>query len=117
MGDEAIDAILSFANRADLGDEVAEKVIKTLGRDVDDAILQGIKDSGRMTEALEGLAKVLKNKVGPGEIKKALANSNLYSAGYKQADLLVDMGDVAQVQGLDKLVKMLKTGTTQAKGF
>ncbi|NOZ69219.1 MAG: hypothetical protein GXP46_08265, partial [Deferribacteres bacterium] len=116
MGDEVIDVLVSITNNAELGPKVANKVALTLGRGVDDAVLQGIKDSGRMSEALEGLAKVLKNRVNPGEIKRALANSNLYSAGYKEADLLVDMGEVAQVKGLDYLVKTLKQSASQVKG-
>ncbi len=117
LGSQATDLVADIARRADLGDEVASKVAKVLGESSDE-VLAALKQGDELcTEAVEGLAKVLNHGIDPELTKKILANQNLLSDAYKQADLLKDMGTVADIPGFHKLTKMMQSSNSAVHGF
>lgn len=59
---------------------------------------------------LEGAAKAMRAGVGPELLVKILGNNNLFSAGYKRADLLKDLGQLANVKGFSLLADTLSFG-------
>jgi hypothetical protein len=93
-----------------VGRVTARNTAKVLG-ELSDDVLAALKASPKFDDAVEGLVKVLKRGIDPELMKKVIQNENLYSAGYKHADLLADMTHVANVPGFDKLAKSLGTAT------
>ncbi|MCF6209891.1 MAG: hypothetical protein L3J88_01060 [Gammaproteobacteria bacterium] len=123
LGDEFFDVVKQIASDPSLGFEGGEAVVKALAG-VSDGALAGIKNSSvPLSTSLTGLAQAGK-QVSPELLTKVIGNDNLYSAGYKQGDLLKDMGELADVRGFDLLADALATGNKnglksfpQGKGF
>lgn len=96
-----------------IGIEATRKVIQTLGR-VSDDVLTNLKSAEPISSWLSGTGKVArygaKFGINPELMARILGNDNLYSAGYKQADLLEDMGELANVKGFELLADALSYG-------
>jgi len=111
LGDEFFDVIKQIAGDTGLGvgTQGAEAIVKSLAN-VSDDVLLGIKSSSiPLADSMAGLAKA-GTKVSPELLTKVLGNNNLYTAGYKQGELLRDMGELASVKGFDLLADTLATG-------
>lgn len=70
-----------------------------------------------MDEALDGLAKVANKGIAPFSLKRVLDNPHLYGSVYKRTHLLKDLGEIAEVPGLESAIKMLKINHRNVKGF
>ncbi len=118
IGDNTVRKLAQIV--VDKGDDWADacsKAVKVLGESSDD-VLVSLKKGGQVSdEAMQGLVKVIKRGIDPELVKRILANTHLYSDGYKQADLLADLEKVADVPGLEHLVKMFKMNHPNVHGF
>ena len=99
-----------------LGKQTAANVTKVLSQ-LDDAVLEALKASGKLDDALEGMAKVLKTGGKVEDMVTVLKNEHIYSAAYKQADLLVDFKQVGGVPGIDRTLAALKQDQLQVQGI
>ena len=100
------------------GAEAAKKFVSAFDGLGDEA-LDSLKNApaGQLDEALDGLAKVVNKGIDPVTIKIALDNTHLFGTQYKRVNLLKDLGELANVKGLDEAAAMLKAVNAQAKGF
>ncbi|MCG7982336.1 MAG: hypothetical protein JAY90_06230 [Candidatus Thiodiazotropha lotti] len=118
LGDEFFDVVARIGADPNLGYDSAEAVIKALSGLKDEAFTGLRTSSVPLSESLTGLAQASKSlaqtssKAGPELVTKILGNDNLYTAGYKQGELLRDMGELADVRGFDKLADVLRYGNT-----
>jgi hypothetical protein len=71
----------------------------------------------KLAEALDGLAKVMNAGLSPELARVILDNSHIYGTVYKRADLLKDMGKLANIEGFESLAKALKSASPQVKGI
>lgn len=115
FGDEFFEVLQEIGENAALGIPAAQRVTKALGAVSDDAIA-AIKNSGKFDEAMVGLAKAMDNGLDSGLLKKILDN-NFYDAAYTQADILIDLGKVADAEGFTRLANSLKNTGITNKGF
>jgi hypothetical protein len=98
-----------------VGKQTAANVTKVLS-ELDDAILEGLKNSGKLDDALDGMAKVLKSGGKVEDMTRVLKNEHVYTAAYKQADLLTDFKVVGDVPGIDRTLQALKQSQSQVLG-
>lgn len=114
--DEALSAIDEIAQVAAKGGiESAQKVMKVLD-EIPSSTLQTLKASPKFAQALEGMAITLKY-IDPELLKRILVN-DLFDNAYGVADLLIDMGKVADCPGFQVLATNLhrKVGSALNSG-
>jgi hypothetical protein len=111
LGQQFVDTIKSIATNPKYGAKTAQRTVHVLG-ELSDEVLVSLKASGRFSEAVDGLASVLKKGakkgVNPEMMKAVLHNDAVYSAAYKHADLLTDLGKIADADGIEVLISRLK---------
>ncbi|MDQ8208061.1 hypothetical protein QEH52_11115 [Coraliomargarita sp. SDUM461003] len=103
----------------DYSELAAKKLVETTAGFSDD-VLASLKASPDLDDALEGLVKVLDEGINPELVKKALNNANVFGSQYRHANLLMDIGEVSTVKGLDLALDTLKStarGINQTKGY
>lgn len=91
LGQNFTDAVKNAATNPNVGRETAQKLVSTVG-ELSDDVLDGLKNSGKLDEALAGMTKLVDgNFVDPQKLSKTLNNAVAFSYSYKQADLLMDV--------------------------
>ncbi len=114
MGDEIVDVLVRISKNPGLGADTVGRFLSTLGHGVDDAVLQSIRNSDKFDDAMDGVAHLLNKQVNSESLKKVLANDNVFTDTYKQADLLADSKRLVEnspdVKGLDKHFNVLGKG-------
>jgi hypothetical protein len=55
--------------------------------------------------------------IAPFSLTRVLNNSHLYGSAYKRTNLLKDMGELADIPGLESAIKMLKINHRNVTGF
>jgi hypothetical protein len=116
IGADFYPALKGVASNPELGTAAAQGVVKVLGES-SQSVLTSLAASGRSVQAVEGLGRVLRHGIDPELVKRVLGNDFILSAGYRQADLLEDMGKVAHVKGFEDLAKTLANTGKTAHGF
>ncbi len=98
------------------GEEAAKKFVQAfegLGDEAFDALKNA--PAGELDDAFDGLAKVANKGIAPFSLKRILDNPHLYGSAYKRTNLLKDLGELAEVPGMNLLVDALKSANN--KGF
>ncbi|MBT64937.1 MAG: hypothetical protein CML13_17190 [Puniceicoccaceae bacterium] len=83
-------------------------------------MLGGLKTSGKLDDALAGMAKLLDGGiVDPQLLGKALNKTDVFTGAYKQADLLIDAKVILEaspnIAGFDRLLRAI--GKANNPGF
>jgi hypothetical protein len=113
LGDEAAEAFYQAGKTAfdTYGAETAKRFIQVfelLGEEAFTSLKNA--PAGELADALEGLAKVANKGIEPYTLTRVLNNKHLYGSAYKRTNLLKDLDELSNVQGLEIAIKSLKQG-------
>ncbi|MBE7467447.1 MAG: HYR domain-containing protein [Planctomycetes bacterium] len=120
LGDDGanafLDAMLRIGTDVGNGGVDAAKAVTALLDELPDGVLASLRTSGKLEDALVGLARGIKNGVDP-ELALKILNNDILGSGYEVADLLIDIGRVADAPGFDRLAKTLANTGSGRFGF
>ncbi|MBU6175412.1 MAG: hypothetical protein KGQ60_16510, partial [Planctomycetes bacterium] len=123
LGDPFASAVKNAATSPTLGIQTSQKIIDTVAN-LSDEVLDGLKNSGKIDDALAGITKLVDaSLVDPAILTKTLGATAAFSGAYKQADLLADakkvLDSTPNASGFDRLFKELRDAQNyeSAKGY
>ncbi len=120
FGPTFFEFVRKAATNRELGIKGLRSAIAVLG-DVPEVVIASLKASpSKVLPGLFGLVKILKAGVDPQLLKRVLTNCGelrICNADYTAGHLLDDLGELANIKGIDDLLETLKIRNVQAAGF